>query len=112
MGNLPSSGALALPGGGSATIADLSAAGVATAAADDPKDPLAAQATIHAETLAAYLKNKTGAFGTGGVSDTYASQASIGHPEAHPMIYDTAGRPKRADYALRRQLFATLSGAA
>lgn len=73
------------------------------------KDPLAAQATIYAETLAAYLKHETGAFGTGGVSDTFAWQASIGHPEAHPMIYDTSGRPKQADYSLRRQLLASLS---
>ena len=70
------------------------------------KDPLAAQAQLYGETLGAYLKQRTGAFGTGGVWDEMAWQNSIGHPEAHAMIYDTAGDPKPADYALRRQLLA------
>ena len=72
------------------------------------KDPLAAQAQLYGETLGAYLDQHTGAFGTGGVWDEIAWQNSIGHPEAHAMIYDTADDPKPADYALRRQLLAAL----
>lgn len=73
------------------------------------KDPLAAQAKLYGETLAAYLRHRTGAFGTGGVWDEIAWQNYIGHPEAHAMIYDTSGNAKPADYALRRQLLAGLA---
>jgi len=73
------------------------------------KDPVAVQAKLYGDTLAAYLRHHTGAFGTGGVWDEIAWQASIGHPEAHAMIYDKAGDPKLADYALRRQLLAGLA---
>jgi GH35 family endo-1,4-beta-xylanase len=72
------------------------------------KDPVAVQAQLYGDTLAAYLRHRTGAFGTGGVWDEIAWQNSIGHPEAHAMIYDTAGDPKPAEYALRRQLLGAL----
>jgi GH35 family endo-1,4-beta-xylanase len=73
------------------------------------RDPLSTQARLYGETAAAYLRHRTGAFGTGGVWDEIAWQNSIGHPEAHAMMYDTAGDPKPAVYALRRQLLASLS---
>ncbi|MBF6604209.1 MAG: endo-1,4-beta-xylanase [Chloroflexi bacterium] len=73
------------------------------------RDPVAVQALLYGETVAAYLRHRTGAFGTGGVWDEIAWQNSIGHPEAHAMMYDTAGDPKPAVYALRRQLLASLS---
>lgn len=69
-------------------------------------NPLKSQAAIYKETLDAYLANNTGSFGTGGVWDELAWQNSIGHPEAHAMIYDTNGNPKPADYALRQSLLA------
>ena len=69
-------------------------------------NPSKSQAQIYKETLDAYLANNTGSFGTGGVWDALAWQNSIGHPEAHAMIYDTKGNPKPADYALRQSLLA------
>lgn len=72
-------------------------------------DTLKTQAQIYKDTLDAYIANNTGYFGTGGVWDALAWQNAIGHPEARPMLYDTKGAPKRADYALRQSLLANLT---
>lgn len=73
------------------------------------KDPLAVQASIYAETLDAYMRHSSGAFGLGGVWDAIGWNKSDGYPDPRAEIYDTAGNPKPADYALRRQLLARFS---